>query len=520
MIDKFLKNLSSHPCSLHLKNSKIGLEKESLRVDKNGTISYKMHPKKFGSSLTNKFITTDYSEALLEMVTPPCSSNLEAINYLENIIAYVYENLEDEYLWPASMPCIIAGEKSIPIAYYGTSNPGRMKTTYRRGLGNRYGRIMQVISGIHYNYSFCEKFWEQFSAFKKSNKEIKDFKSEQYFITSRNLLRNGWVIPYLFGCSPAVCKSYLSGKKNSLESFDEYTYYEKYATSLRMGDIGYQNNKEEDMGVHIDYNSLKNYVKSLNSAIKKNSGEYEKIGVFSEGYYKQINSNILQIENEYYSTVRPKPNPNLELRPSKGLNISGVDYIELRSIDNNIFSKAGIDINQMYFTELLIMHSLFSNDSKISQNELIEIKKNLTNVAHKGRDRKLKLTIKGKKKLLLDELGIILNEIEKIASLIFSITKDEKYKDCVKIQKEKIKEKNCLPSDRVLTEMTENQLSFYEFTMNNISKQKKYFNNLDTDNVIMNSLEKESIDSLKKQNDLEKNQKESYEDYIKKYFSN
>ena len=174
----------------------------------------------------------------------------------------------------------------------------------------------------------------------------------------------------------------------------------------------------------------------------------------------------------------------------------------------------------MYFTELLIMHSLFSNDNKISQNELIEIKKNLTNVAHKGRDRKLKLTIKGKEKLLLDKLGIILDEIEKIASLIFSITKDEKYKDCVKIQKEKIKEKNCLPSDRVLTEMTENQLSFYEFTMNNISKQKKYFNNLDTDNVIMNSLEKESIDSLKKQNDLEKNQKESYEDYIKKYFSN
>ena len=520
MIDKFLKNLSSHPCSLHLKNSKIGLEKESLRVDKNGTISYKMHPKKFGSSLTNKFITTDYSEALLEMVTPPCSSNLEAINYLENIIAYVYKNLEDEYLWPASMPCIIAGEKSIPIAYYGTSNPGRMKTTYRRGLGNRYGRIMQVISGIHYNYSFSEKFWEQFSAFKKSNKEIKDFKSEQYFIISRNLLRNGWVIPYLFGCSPAVCKSYLSGKKNSLESFDQYTYYEKYATSLRMGDIGYQNNKEEDMGVHIDYNSLKNYVKSLNSAIKKNCGEYEKIGVFSEGYYKQINSNILQIENEYYSTVRPKPNPNLELRPSKGLNISGVDYIELRSIDNNIFSKAGIDIDQMYFTELLIMHSLFSNDSKISENELIEIKKNLTNVAHKGRDRKLKLNIKGNEKLLLNELDIILDEIEKIASLIFSITKDEKYKDCVKIQKEKIKEKNCLPSDRVLTEMTENQLSFYEFTMNNISKQKKYFNNLDTDNVIMNSLEKESIDSLKKQIDLEKNQKESYEDYIKKYFLN
>ena len=147
MIDKFLENLSKHSCSSFLKNSKIGLEKESLRVDKNGTISLKMHPKIFGSSLTNTYITTDYSEALIEMVTPPCNSHFEALNFLENIIAYVYRNLDEEYLWPASMPCIIAGDKSIPIAYYGTSNPARMKTTYRRGLGNRYGRVMQVISG-------------------------------------------------------------------------------------------------------------------------------------------------------------------------------------------------------------------------------------------------------------------------------------------------------------------------------------------------------------------------------------
>ena len=47
MNDKFLKNLSENPCSSFLANSKIGLEKESLRVDKNGTISLKMHPKIF-----------------------------------------------------------------------------------------------------------------------------------------------------------------------------------------------------------------------------------------------------------------------------------------------------------------------------------------------------------------------------------------------------------------------------------------------------------------------------------------
>ena len=173
MTDKFLENLSKHSFISFLKNSKIGLEKESLRVDKNGTISYKMHPEKFGASLTNRYITTDYSEALIEIVTPPCCSHKEVLNYLENIIAFIYKNLDQEYLWPASMPCIIAGDKSIPIAYYGTSNPARMKTTYRRGLGNRYGRVMQVISGIHYNYSFSDKFWEEYSLCINSKKIYK-----------------------------------------------------------------------------------------------------------------------------------------------------------------------------------------------------------------------------------------------------------------------------------------------------------------------------------------------------------
>ena len=184
------------------------------------------------------------------------------------------------------MPCIIAGDKSIPIAYYGTSNAARMKTTYRRGLGNRYGRVMQVISGIHFNYSFSDEFWNSYIKFKNSGLNTKDFKSEQYFIISRNLLRNDWMIAYLFGCSPAVCKSYLSGKKTQLESFDQHTYYEKNATSLRMGDIGYQNNLEENMGVHIDYNSLEKYTESLTKAIKEPSDEYKKIGVFYVTNYK------------------------------------------------------------------------------------------------------------------------------------------------------------------------------------------------------------------------------------------
>ena len=518
MTDKFLENLSKHSFISFLENSKIGLEKESLRVDKNGTISYKMHPKEFGSSLTNRYITTDYSEALIEIVTPPCSSHKEVLNYLENIIAFIYKNLDEEYLWPASMPCIIAGDKSIPIAYYGTSNAARMKTTYRRGLGNRYGRIMQVISGIHYNYSFSDKFWKEYSLYKNSKKNLKDFKSEQYFIISRNLLRNGWIVAYLFGCSPAVCKSYLSGKKTSLESFDEYTYYEKYATSLRMGDIGYQNNIEEDMGVNIDYNSIEKYAKSLDDAIKKPSREYEKIGVHKDGYYKQINANSLQIENEYYSTVRPKPDPNLKTRPSLALLENGVNYIELRSIDNDIFSNTGIELTQMYFMELLIIHSLFSDNSEISKEEHADIRNNFKNVAHKGRDKKIKIIKKNETICIEKELNKILNEMESIAKTMGHIKNDKNYEISILQQKDKIHNEKLIPSNLVIDRMKNKKISFYEFCMENIWIQKKYFSSLKADNNIFNLLKHESELSLDKKNMLENEDEENYEEYIKKYF--
>ena len=217
MNDKFYSNLSDHSFIKKIRDKKIGLEKESLRVNSEGVISFKKHPYSFGSPLTNKFITTDYSEALLEMVTPTFSTNEEVIDFLNNIHSFVCKNLKEEILWSNSMPCVINGNLGIPIAYYGESNIGRMKTTYRRGLGHRYGRIMQVIAGIHYNYSFGQSFWNEFKDFKQKKEAIKIFKSQSYFKILRNILRNNFVITYLFGSSPAICKSYLDGKKHELE---------------------------------------------------------------------------------------------------------------------------------------------------------------------------------------------------------------------------------------------------------------------------------------------------------------
>ncbi len=137
-----------------------GVERESLRVTPAGQISSAPHPRALGSALTNEHVTTDYSEALIELVTPPFAQTWELVQYLADLHRFVYTNLpDDELLWATSMPCAIKGDASIPIAQFGSSNVGRMKTVYRNGLGHRYGRVMQAIAGVHFNYSFPEQFW-------------------------------------------------------------------------------------------------------------------------------------------------------------------------------------------------------------------------------------------------------------------------------------------------------------------------------------------------------------------------
>ncbi|MGD9163263.1 MAG: glutamate--cysteine ligase, partial [Chromatiales bacterium] len=325
-----------------LRGGLIGIEKEGLRVSPHGCISQKPHPVALGSPLTNRYITTDYSEALTEIITPPSDVRSEPLRFLFAAHHFVYQHLHDEILWSASMPCVVEGDAGIPIAEYGNSNAGLMKTVYRRGLGHRYGRVMQVIAGIHFNYSLSTAFWEFYQESEGDKRGSQAFISEAYFGMLRNLQRFGWLIPYLFGASPAVCKSFLGGRPTSLESFDEFTYYEPYATSLRMGDIGYQNSKEEGTGIKACYDCLDAYVETLSRAIETPCPIYQAIGVKVDGRHEQLNANILQIENEYYSTVRPKQIPEYMEKPIHALKRRGVRYVELRSLDVNPFNPLGI----------------------------------------------------------------------------------------------------------------------------------------------------------------------------------
>ena len=191
-----------------------GVERETLKINETGAMSVLPHPESFGSALTHESITTDFSESLLEFITPPEKSIAKSMNQLADIHKFVSESC-DERLWPLSMPCFIKDEHEIPLAYYGESNSGKMKRVYRVGLKNRYGSMMQVISGVHFNFSFPAEFWEK-RAEMEGQEFSMDFQSEQYFSLLRNYRRYSWLIPYLYGSSPAICDSFIKDKDVNL----------------------------------------------------------------------------------------------------------------------------------------------------------------------------------------------------------------------------------------------------------------------------------------------------------------
>ncbi len=315
-----------------LANIARGIEKESLRVTPDGTLAQTPHPPGLGSALTHSAITTDYSEALLEFITPVSTGIEASLDTLEDIHSFVYSQLEDgEMLWATSMPCVMAGDAGIPVARYGSSNVARMKTVYRYGLGHRYGRLMQAIAGIHYNFSMPQAFWEHRWQAAGRPGELQDFISEGYLGLIRNFKRYSWLLIYLLGASPAVCRSFLKGRDNhGLLPFSDggHSLYLPHGTSLRMGDLGY--NSEAQKGLTVCYNSLENYIETLHEAIVTTHPGYEHYPFGQNGEYQQLNASLLQIENEFYSPIRPKRVARSGETPLNALRRGGVVQAEHR----------------------------------------------------------------------------------------------------------------------------------------------------------------------------------------------
>ncbi len=519
LVDQRLNSLiNAHQQDL-LKDAKIGLEREALRVAADGNLVQTPHPPELGSPLTHPWITTDFSEALIEFITPPMSDMGKVLEFLRESHIFAYDKLSQELLWATSMPCILAGEQSIPLANYGRSNAGMMKRVYRRGLGYRYGRVMQVIAGIHFNYSMNESFWPVFQSLDKNSDLLKDFTSSAYFGMIRNLQRYGWIVPYLFGASPTVCVSYLGDQPTDMEHFDDTTYYYPYATSLRMGGIGYQNNKEHEIGFKACYHSLDDYISSLTRAIETPCPKYEKIGVIVNGQYRQLNANLLQIENEYYSTVRPKQVPSNNEKPILALNKRGVQYVELRSLDINAHSPLGVTEPQLRFLEAFMVFCLLQRSPPISHQESREIDLNLGLTAHRGRGPSLRLQRHGQAITLRKWADEICDAMQGICELLDRGENKSLYSTVLESQREAIKDADRTPSAIMIAEMRRNQESFHEFAKRLSRQNLQYFKTQHLSRQQELFYSQESQKSIHKQTEIEQADELSFAAYLQRYFA-
>jgi len=496
-----------------------GVEKESLRVDAGGLLSMKRHPAPLGSALTNRYITTDFSESLLEFVTPAFATTWEALQCICDIHQFTYSQLDREMLWPASMPCLIPDNDDIPLAEYGTSNVGRMKTIYRRGLGYRYGRQMQLISGVHFNYSLPGDFWPVYRQLLGTDQEAEQFRSEQYLGLIRNFRRMGWLILYLFGASPALCKSFTSGAAGSMKSLEANTFFEPYATSLRMSDLGYSNQNQSK--INISLNSLDEYVDDLKAAICTPEPEYKAIGVKVDGEYRQLNANLLQIENEFYSPVRPKRVAKSGEQPTAALRRDGIEYVEIRSLDINPFDPSGINQNTMRFVEAFLIYCLLEDSPKLDDASLDEIVRNHTQTARHGRDTDFRLLRGGKAVTLQAWATEIISNVVAVAEVIDRQETNQSYADSVRLMQKLVDDPDETPSARVLADLEETQTSFFEFALGLAKSHSDYFASITPLEEARRAVfEKEATDSLTRQQAIEAADSVGLDEYLQRYFSN
>ena len=494
-----------------------GIEKESLRVTSDGYLAQTPHPAGLGSALTNSFITTDFSEALLEFVTPALGSTWEALQVICDIHQFTYAQIGDELLWCASMPCRIPSDAGIPLARYGSSNVARMKAAYRRGLGHRYGRNMQTIAGVHFNYSLPESFWPAYREIIGEGAGGSEFRSTHYLGLVRNFRRYGWIILYLFGASPALCKSFGGGKGLSMQELNAETYYEPFGTSLRMSDLGYNN--QTQAGISISLNRLDEYIRDLSEAIRTPEPAYEKFGVIKDGVYQQLSTNKLQIENEYYSPIRPKRVAQSGERPTAALRRGGIEYVEIRSLDINVSDPAGINQNTMRFIEAFLIYCLLEDSPFFDATSFAEALHNQALTAKRGREPRLALQRDGRPVGLLQWAAEIIDKVAAVADLIDSQGDGGSYRDAVAFAATHVEDPESTPSARVLQELYDSDCSFFEFALDVSRRHKAYFSSITPMPAERERrIAREARESIQRQREIEAADDITFEEYLARYF--
>lgn len=496
-----------------------GVEKESLRVDPAGHLARTPHPPALGSALSSAHITTDFSESLIELVTPAFQHSWELLQYLTDLHQFVYSRLGDELLWATSMPCRLAGDDEVPTARYGSSNVGRMKHVYREGLRHRYGALMQAIAGVHFNYSFPARLWEVYAGVEQSRENREAFQSRGYFDLLRSYRRHGWIVLYLFGTSPAVGRDFLGDDPHELAVLDADTLYGPHATSLRMSDVGYRNRSQA--AIHVSVNSLGDYVRDLRHALHTPHPPYEEMGVKRDGRWLQLNANLLQIENEYYSYIRPKRVARSGESPSAALLRGGVEYVEMRALDMSAFDPVGVNQNKLRFLEAFAAYCLLSSSPPIGAGEQKALDDNHLLVARRGREPGLMLSREGRPVSLAHWAAQILDAMTGICELLDHGDAGRGYSAALRAQREKLDDVERTPSARLLREMRTQGESFHDMALRVSRTHRDYLRELPPPNEgRLAEFGSEVDESLAQQEALESAQRdETFEHYLRRYFA-
>ena len=441
-----------------------GLERETLRTDANGELALSPHPGFLGSKLCHPLITTDFSESQLELITPVCKSVDEALGQLNDTHRFVYSGLQGGLLWPTSMPCSLPRE--IPLAQYGSSNLATLKETYRHGLGYRYGRTMQTICAVHYNFSLPDSFWRTLQKIETTSESASDFRNRRHFDLMRNFRRFSWLPTYLFGASPAVSSTFLTDRNHNLMQLDSDTWYQPDATSLRNGGLGYQSATQAGL-LDICYNSLDNYIHTLASAITTKHVDY---ATSEPG--QQLNANILQSEAEFYTSIRAKRVPEDGENLLQALHRDGVEYIEVRLLDVCPYAPVGIDADTINFIDTLLIYCLLTPSPDHDDVLCASVEANMQAVVYGGR-RPTMLSDMGQSLSLTDWGTGLLDNLLPIAEFLDSLSGRDDHCSALSIQARKLSQPELTPSGHMLNDM--HDVSFHEFALMAARRHREYF---------------------------------------------
>ncbi len=492
-----------------LKDIRRGIEKESLRVRPEGKLAMTPHPSALGSALTHPHITTDFSESQLELITGVHTGVESCLEELTQIHQVVYRALGDEMMWCASMPCGLPADDAIPIGRYGNSNVGRMKTVYRTGLSHRYGRRMQMISGIHYNFSLPHIVWP-IPGLGDPN--------EAYFALIRNFRRNAWLLFYLFGASPAVCASFVEGRKHELRELANGTYHLPHATSLRMGRLGYQSDAQSALAV--SYNNLENYGASLFDALTQPYPPYEAIGIRDGDDYRQLATSLLQIENEFYGKIRAKRVIRPGERPLHALRERGVEYVEVRLMDLDPFCAIGIGAATIRLLDVFLLHCLLEDSPADTPEEIAAIGRNQNRVAARGREPGLRLERRGQEVDLFEWSQELLAACAPIAAALDAAHGGNAYGNALAGAVAALDDPDSTPSARALREVQERHGgSYIRFTLAQSLRHAADIRRLRLPAEVEDRFARSAQESLEEQRQIEAADTMPFEIYRQRYLA-